>query len=132
MDQNVGTSGGAMNQSPLQLVREGMDVYDRSGDKVGTVSDVQLGVSSDQIEAGGAGSSPSGRRDGSLVDTIADVFAPDDDVPEVVRNRLRQHGFIRIGGGVFGSDRYAMGDQIASIRGDDVLLAIDGDELIEI
>jgi hypothetical protein len=124
-----GTMGGA-----LERIREGMDVYDRDGDKIGTVSDVYFG-------AGTGGELPGQepptvpdqnmRSGDTLIDRAASVFGARD-VPEVVQTRLRQKGYFRLDGGLLSGDRYVTPDQIAEVRGDDVILRIGADEVIEV
>lgn len=114
----------------LRLIREGMAVYDRAGDKIGTVEQVHFGPD-DEYGRGAAEPASVRDRDESLIDTIAEVFAPND-MPEAVRSRLLQQGFIRVDAtGLFAADRYITPDQIAQVAGDRVVLRVSREELAE-
>ena len=119
----------------LTRVYEGMDVYDRTGDKIGTVEYIYLGAVGEEADKYGAGpatASEGGPREGSLIDDFARVFSAEDRVPEPLRERLRRHGFMRIDStGLFAADRYVMSDQIADVSGDHVTLRVTRDELIK-
>jgi hypothetical protein len=119
----------------LTQAYEGMDVYDRTGDKIGTVDYIYLGAVSegaDKFGAGPATASEGGPRESSLIEDFAKVFSAEDRVPEPLRERLRRHGFMRIDStGLFAADRYVMPDQIAAVSGDRVTLRVTRDELIK-
>ena len=119
----------------LTQVYEGMEVYDRTGDKIGTVEHVYLGDVSEGADVSGAGpatASGPGRRESSLIQDFAAAFNAGDDVPEVLRQRLRRQGFIRIDStGLFAADRYVTPDQISDVTGDRVTLRVTRDELIK-
>ncbi len=124
-----------INTTDLARVREGMTVYDARGEAIGTVESVFLGdVSDDAIEQGGnAAVSPdidlSG--DKSLVDNIAEVFAPDD-LPRELAERLLNSGYVRLDvEGLLAADRYIMPEQISSVTGDSVRLRVSIDDLIK-
>jgi PRC-barrel domain len=119
----------------LTHIYEGMTVYDRAGDKIGTVEDVYLGAVSEEAGQRGGGpetaSSP-GRSESSLIEDFAQAIFPTDQVPEPVRQHLLRHGFIRIDStGLFAADRYVMPDQIADVSEDRVTLRVTRDELIK-
>jgi hypothetical protein len=120
----------------LERIQEDMAVYDRAGDKIGEVEEIYLGSVGEDAVAEGRGPAtvydpdPPGTH--SFVHDLVEVFTGDDELPEVVRNRLLRHGFIRIdGSGLFGSDYYVMPDQIASVSQEGVQLNVSRDELIE-
>ncbi len=120
--------------SPLAGVKEGMDVY--SGDnKIGTVKDIYFGEESDvadQSPAARANATATGN-DPTRVDTLVTEFADafnGYDMNETVRNRLMQHGFIRIDTGLLGSDKFAMTEHVASVSNDRVELSASEDALI--
>ena len=124
----------SMNKSPLAGVKEGMDVY--NGDnKIGTVKDIHFGEAGDvqaQSPAARATATAAGD-DPTRVDTLATEFADafnGYDMNETIRNRLLQHGFIRIDTGLLGSDKFAMTEQVASVSNDRVELNTDEDGLI--
>jgi hypothetical protein len=114
---------------PISRVREGMDVYDADGDKVGEIDMVQMGdpeaVTTEGQEA------PGGADDSGLIGDVARVFGARDEplVPESLRARMIHDGFIRIDGGFLGKTRYAISDQIAQVEGDGVRLSVSKDEL---
>jgi hypothetical protein len=116
----------------LSQVREDMQVYDSTGKEIGTVELVYLGgASNEAIEQGGqAAVSPdinlSGDR--SLVDHIADVFAPDE-MPHELAERLLRDGYIRLDAdGLLSADRYIMPEQISSVSDNSVRLRVSFDE----
>jgi hypothetical protein len=116
----------------LTRVHEGMQVYDSEGHKLGSVSDVFAGDAADSALAGGELSRGSGSPEpgeSSIVDDVARVFS--DTMPEVLRNRMRHNGFIRIGGGLLRGNRYALREHIAGVDGDRVRLNVREAELIK-
>jgi PRC-barrel domain len=119
----------------LTRIYEGMTVYDRAGDKIGTVEDVYLGGMSEEADKRGGGpeTAPSpGRGEGSLSEDLAKAIFPSDQLPETLRQRLLRHGFIRLDStGLFAADRYVMADQIADVSEDRVTLRVTRDELIK-
>ena len=118
----------------LTQIYEGMTVYDRAGEKIGTVEHVYLGGLSNEVHKRGGGpvTAPSpGRGESSLIEDLATVMLPSDQVPETLRQRLLRHGFLRIDStGLFAADRYVMPDQIAHGSEDRVTLRVTRDELI--
>jgi hypothetical protein len=133
-----------MNQSPfeppyanrlLTQIYEGMTVYDRAGEKIGTVEHVYLGEGSNEVDQHGEGpaTAPSpGRGESSLLEDIATTIFPSDHVPESLRQRLLRQGFLRIDStGLLAADRYVMPDQIADVSKDRVTLRVTRDELIK-
>ena len=118
--------------NPLSQITEGMKVFDRLHHEIGTVERVQMSdddPSTPEVEA--VEPAPLEMRRETIVDSLAEVFAPDD-LPEEVRERLLQQGFIRIdSAGLFAADRYVMADQIMSVSGDEVTLKVSKDELVK-
>jgi hypothetical protein len=116
----------------LPKVREGMKVFDRLHHEIGTVERVQMSddnPATEEVEAATPGNLR--ERDDSLIDNIAEVFAPDE-LPEEVRERLFQQGFVRIdSAGLFAADRYVTPDQIMSVSGDALTLNVSKDELLK-
>jgi hypothetical protein len=115
----------------LAQVHEGMKVFDRAHNEIGTVERVQMSdddPSTQQVEAATPGNLR--ERDNSLIDVIARAFVADD-LPEEIRKRLLQQGFVRIdAAGLFAADRYVTPDQIKSVSGDEVMLKASKDELL--
>ena len=116
--------------NPLVQIVEGMRVFDRLNHEIGTVERVQMGdddPSTPEVESMTV-QDPSTRRD-TILDNIADVFRTDG-LPEEVKERLLQQGFVRIdANGLFASDRYVTPDQIASVSSEGVVLGVSRDEL---
>ena len=121
-------------RGPLTQVREGMDVYDRAGRKVGTVKNVYMGNSSAMARDQGrapATAGPSGDRGDSLLDNLAEAFVPQDTLPASFRARLLKEGYVAIdAAGLFAGDRFATPDQIMVVLEDRVDLNVTGDGLI--
>jgi hypothetical protein len=119
----------------LTQIYEGMTVYDRAGEKLGTVERVYLGEVSNEVDKRGGGpvTAPSpGGGESSLIEDVATAIFPSDHVPETLRQRLLRHGFLRIDStGLLAADRYVMSDQIADVSGDRVTLRVTRDELIK-
>jgi hypothetical protein len=124
-----------VNHTIFERIREGMNVHDRNGDHIGKVEHVYFGsdAGTTQQHTAGAASAPDpSLRGNSFVDNIAEAIFGDDDLPETLRARLINNGFLRIdSAGLFASDRYVMREQIASVSGDDVHLNVTRDELIK-
>lgn len=118
--------------NPLSRISEGMKVFDRLHNEIGTVDRVQMGdddPSTVEVEARQPADLP--EREDSLIDSIAEVFSPDE-LPEEVRERLLQQGFVRIdSSGLFAADRYVLPDQIMSVSGDTVTLNVSREELVK-
>jgi hypothetical protein len=115
----------------LTQVHEGMKVYDRLHNEIGKVDRVQISDDNPATEEVEAATPGLPRERDSLIDNIADVFAPDD-LPEEIRERLLQQGFLRIdSAGLFAADRYVLPEQIMSITGDAVTLNVSKDELLK-
>jgi hypothetical protein len=116
----------------LPKVREGMKVFDRLHHEIGTVERVQMSdddPATEEVEAATPGDLR--QRDDSLIDNLAEVFAPDE-LPEEIRERLFQQGFVRIdSAGLFAADRYVTPDQIMSVSGDALTLKVSKDELLK-
>jgi hypothetical protein len=124
------------NNRLLNTIREGMEVRDSTGDKIGKVRRVQMGgidpVDAEESarEAGPTGSEPNAY-DARLLGDLARAFTRDDDsMPDEVRLDLERKGFIQIdSSGLLAADRYAAADQIASVEGGDVVLRVAADVL---
>lgn len=121
-------------QSILNNVHEGMNVYDANRDQIGTVDYVQFGAASDSQRDQGSGPAtiaPADKDyDQPLVDMVASVFDPGD-MPDEMAQKLQHSGFVRIdSNGLFAADRYVMPDQIGRVDGNGVHLKITQDELL--
>ena len=118
--------------SPLESVREGMDVVDSQGRRIGTVARVRLGYP-EAVTAEGeevddrppvaVAASPSAD---NIQPVAAAVPVPseglsDPDLPQELREELLRAGFIEVHApGLKGPARYIHGDEIAGISGDTV------------
>jgi uncharacterized protein YrrD len=114
------------NESILNGVREGMNVYDSKGDQVGTVADVYMG--SDGVTSDPRPDFPA---EDSFVEDLAELFTGDDTIPDVLQRRMLQEGYIRVDtAGLFRSDRFILLDQISGVSADGVRLNVRQDSLI--
>jgi hypothetical protein len=113
-------------------VHKGMRVFDRTNMEIGKVEDFRFSENEDQPDVEPADLDAADRQhDRSLLENIADVFAPDE-LPEVLRERLLREGYIRLDAkGLFAADRYILPEQIASANGDSLRLAVTRDELMK-
>jgi hypothetical protein len=62
---------------------------------------------------------------------VAETFELGPQLPEVLAERLKRHGFVRLEGGLLKGHRYALPEQIARVDADGVYLNVDENELIE-
>jgi len=66
----------------------------------------------------------------SLTAILADVFRPDDELPQEMQEKLLRDGFIRVDGeGLFAADRYVFPEQIERVDGDRIVLKVSRDSL---
>ncbi len=116
------------SRATMTTIREGMDVYDVNGKHIGTVERVHFGESVEGVQT--ATPSNPGTTGNTLVADFWQVFSTDN-VPEELRARLMERGFIRIDAdGLFASDRYVTLDNVASVGPDRVTLNVARDQLI--
>jgi len=107
----------------VNKIKKGMQVYDNSGDEIGTVEFIHFS------EADGgkhpvAATPPQQPTEPDLVDLIRKMFGTDK-LPQEIHERLLMRGFIRMDSAkLFGSDRYAMFDQIDSVDSKGVHLGV--------
>jgi hypothetical protein len=115
----------------LRNIHEGMKVFDYDHHEIGKVDWVRFGAddpSTPEIEAVTPDAEP---EDDSLIDVVARAFRADE-IPEEVRERLLQQGFVRIDAeGLFAGERYVMPDQIGSIGDDGIVLKVKKDDLLK-
>lgn len=119
-----------MNKVPvLEHVREGMTVYDRSNERVGTVNYVKIGDEDPNTPQTEAARPARDMSVNPLEQAIADVFDPAE-LPAEVRAHLLLEGFIRVETGIlFGRDRFVPAHQVVRVEGDNVYLNVNADEL---
>jgi hypothetical protein len=122
-------------KSILKNIREGMEVHDSQEHKVGTVKEVYFGADSDEMMSHGAGAAtapnPGVGNDNLVTDVTRAVFTGYDNLPEEMRQRLLNEGFIRISATLH-SDRYALPEQISRVHEDHVHLAVAFDDLLKV
>ena len=121
------------NETILNNIREGMNVYDLSGDKVGTVREVYFGTGAGFDATPQTADNPNTAvADNPIYTVLTSIFGADDNLPETLRDRMFHDGFIRINtDGIFASDRYALAEQISQALGDDVQLTVNYDALLK-
>jgi hypothetical protein len=104
-------------EATMTQIREGMQVVDDSGAKVGVVAELKMGDPS--------AITPAGQRSHDM-----GFGTFEQRVPEHLAARLLRTGYIKIKrGGIFRRDAYAGADEIADVRDDVVTLAVGGDRL---
>lgn len=117
----------------LEQTHDGMNVYDADGERLGHIEHVFLGTDVDTLQDYPADATAVTTISiwGKILDHVLDALFGEDDLPESLRNRLINDGFIQVEGeGLFDSDRYILREQIADIYGNDVHLNVTKDELI--
>jgi hypothetical protein len=109
----------------IEMIRNGMHVYDSAGVELGDVEYVQMG---DPGAATTRGNEPgAGGFVGGLADTIV---GSEPDVPQPLKDRLARSGYVKIDGpGLADTDRYVSADRIASVAGDRVTLSVTKEQL---
>jgi len=117
----------------LKLIEEGMKVFDRERHEIGRVEYVRFGdddPTTPEVEAAAPNTLDTGRD--TLLDSLAEAFGANDDLPEEIRQKLLQQGFVRIDAkGIFAADRYVTPGQIASVSADGLTLNVSKDELVK-
>lgn len=118
----------------LSKIHNGMKVYDQSQAEIGTVEYVQFG-DEDPLKPAKRAVTPgeTGERSRAewLVESVLDVFSPDN-LPDTLRQRLLLYGFIRLEGpGLYDADRYIFPNQIQSVDGQRVTLHVSKNELTQ-
>ena len=117
----------------LNQIHEDMPVYDRRGNKIGTVDEIQFGDENPEepgVETATAKRPSNG--DGGLIEDLARAFSAGDMLPAELRSRLIRYGFFKIDTGLLSPDRYVSADQIASVDGERVTLNVSEDDLIKV
>jgi len=111
------------HDNPLNMIKEGMKVFDNTGEEVGTVEWVHFGEAEGPPFTGAA--SPSTEPvTPDLVEIIGNAFSSDK-LPQELRERLLMHGFVKMDSKkLFGADRYVMVDQIARVEKNGVHLVV--------
>jgi len=114
-------------------VHEGMRVYDSAMDAIGHVETFRLGdEEADRPGPEGAGVSPVLQEDRrTLAGILADVFRPDDGLPEELQEKALREGFVRLDAdGLFAADRYIFPEHIDRVEGDRLVLSVRREDLL--
>jgi hypothetical protein len=116
----------------LAQIHEDMPVYDRAGDKIGTVKTVQFGEKNLAPTETETSADQQPDVAGTVVtEGVVGAFSLDDQLPAELRERLERLGYIQIDFGVLASDRYASAEQIEKVAVDRVDLNATQSELIK-
>lgn len=121
------------HDSILNLIEEGMEVYSSDDHHLGEVQEVFFGSVSEEEDRKGVGAATPDdprMRQRNFMDDIAEALTGGEHLPEEMHERLLREGYIRIDGGFFSHDHFAMPDQIASVSGDRVILKATKDGLL--
>ena len=113
-------------------IEEGFTVRDSAGDDIGSVVTFRFSDNDPRTsvaEAATPSTTDSGRP-ASILENVIDVFADDTDMPEELREKLLQNGFIRIRRGALMSDVFATMDQVSRVSDGVVVLNIHKDGLV--
>ena len=117
----------AADNRMLNMIEEGMKVYDNNGEEIGTVEFIHFSEANGK-ELTLAASLPDEHEEADLVGFIRKLFGSDN-LPEELRERLLMNGFIRVDSArFFGADRYVMLNQIAKVEKNGVHLRVEDSE----
>ncbi len=117
----------------IEHVREGMQVVDGNGDKLGKVEFVQMGEPEAATTRGTDQNPLNAQLPKSVISGISEaVSGTEPAVPEAERAQLMRHGFIKIDRSLWHADRYARADQIGEVAGDTVTLQVLKDDLTKV
>lgn len=103
--------------SDLSDVCEGMDVFDASGEKVGTVKSVKFGDPQATTAEG-----QTSERDPNIVQAVATALSGQSDLPEERRERLLRLGYVEVDGKGFGNNFFEASDAVKRVSGNTVYL----------
>ncbi|MGH3502163.1 MAG: hypothetical protein ACRDQA_14945 [Nocardioidaceae bacterium] len=113
---------------PIGEVREGMEVVDATGTRIGTVDTIKMG----DPEAETAQGQGRGRKRDPL-SRFASTFGPGEepDLPPDLVDRLLRRGFVKVDSkGLLARDAYVEADRIDRVEGATVHLSVTRDELV--
>lgn len=113
-------------------IEEGFTVRDAEGNDIGTVLTFRF-TDDDPRTSVAEVATPSTPDDGgraSILENLIDVFADDTDMPEELRQKLLQQGFIRIRQGLLAPDLFATMDQVTRVSDGVVYLNVQKDGLV--
>jgi hypothetical protein len=121
------------DHQPLAFIFEGMKVYDREGEEIGTVEHIFFGNTTPQGTRNAESDRPDEpdmAREG-LWDSIEEVIDPVDHLEEDLRASLGKSGFIRVSGlKIIGEKRYIPPDRIGEVSDGKIYLNVPVDELV--
>lgn len=103
--------------NPIESVREGMDVFDAAGRRIGTVASVKMGDPEAITAQGQQAEQP-----GGLVGALVSVLDGPTDLPKERRHRLLRLGYLEINGPGIGNHHYESADAVDRVTGDGVIL----------
>ena len=111
--------------TPIELVQNGMHVFDSTGRDCGAVEYVQMGDPEALTTRGNEASA-----DGFVGGLVASVAGSEPDVPQPLKDRLLRTGFVKVDGpGLADTDRYVRADRIVGVDGEKVMLSCAWDQL---
>jgi hypothetical protein len=115
----------APGESPMERIREGMRVIDATGEEIGTVEVVQMGDPQAASLTADAGV------EDRMVEDVFD-WSDEPELPASLRARLMRTGFIKVDvKGLFKGSRYVAAEEIDSVAGETVTLAIAKEQMAE-
>lgn len=116
----------------LQLIAEGMPVFDTTGDHIGRVSVLRLGDEVSAMLGTETVTAPVSEDHNTLIGILAEalVVDPADEIPEELRENMRRYGYIRIDTGLLKPDKYAILDEVGFVGDDRVMLKVARDQLL--
>ena len=110
-------------QQAFNHIVEGMEVYDRDGNLIGTVEDYRVGEGT--IKAAETDTI-------TTAEIISDALGGHKDLPTVLYGRLYDKGFVRINRGFLRKDMLILPEQIEHINEVSLHLNVNDSELIKI
>lgn len=102
---------------PIEQVREGMDVYDTQGQRLGSVATIKMG---DPEAVTAQGQQP--ERSGGIVGALMAAFEGGSGMPEERKERLLRLGYLEINGTGIGNRFYESAEAIDRVTDAGVFL----------
>lgn len=114
-------------------IQEGMIVYDRTMNAIGTVETFRVSDEDPSIpgvETAGVSPVLEDNQTG-LSGILADIFSPDDGLPRELQEKALREGFIRLDAdGLFARDRYIFPEHIDRVTAEGVVLNVEKSDLL--
>lgn len=101
----------------MESVREGMDVFNAAGDKIGTIASVKMG----DPEAVTTDGQQTEQYEG-IAGALVAAFGGGSDLPEERKERLLRLGYIEINGPGIGNHLYESAEAVGRVTEDGVFL----------